>query len=210
MTKMHCTELVVTRVHMSDLLWLAAEKGEGWEAKKCRILQIKLVQALLQASWSEYKSIHRLETRPPFDWVDGPRPFIKSQPSHTHSTSPIFRLHLCHHWAQCINAPRLPVALVTRIHGHRIGYWSGIAVDPVLVRYIVTVGTYRQKHCYKIKNSNSKWLASICEIALRAGLHLGLQQQPVWRRHELLWFSVGRHTQPLLKRMRRCNDIFLI
>ncbi len=66
----------------------------------------------------------------------------KSQPSHTHSTCPIFRLHLCHHRAQCINAPRLPVALVTRIHGHRIGYWSGVAVDPVLVRYIMTVGTY--------------------------------------------------------------------
>ena len=59
----------------------------------------------------------------------------------TNSTGPIFPLHLHHHTAEGIDSPGFAEGLVSWVGRHWVGNGCRVAVDPVLVDYIMTVGT---------------------------------------------------------------------
>lgn len=61
----------------------------------------------------------------------------------TYSGHTPFSLHLHYHAPHGIDPPGLPVVMVTRVAGHGVCYWRGVAVDPMLVHYIMTVCTWR-------------------------------------------------------------------
>ena len=79
--------------------------------------------------------------------------------SPTHSTHPTLILHLHHNTAQSIDAPGLPVCLILRIYRHRVGEGGRMAINPMMVSYIVAITCGRKDHCSSIITKTDRLLA---------------------------------------------------
>ena len=67
-----------------------------------------------------------------------------TEKSHTHASGPILSLNLHNSAAECIDAPGLALSLVSWVGRHGVSNWCGVAIDPVVVIYIMAVSTWEQ------------------------------------------------------------------
>ena len=60
----------------------------------------------------------------------------------TNSSCSILSLHLHNDAAKSVDAPQLTLRTIRRVLRHGVGYGGGVAIDPVLICYIMTICTY--------------------------------------------------------------------